>query len=108
MANGHGGKRPNSGRKSKAEELGLAALIKASWPEEEQRKAIKKLAQDCNDSEFHVRHESRKLLLAYTFGKPTEKHEHAGKDGKDLIPDKFLVEIVTNDGSGTSKKNPNK
>lgn len=72
MANGHGGKRAGSGRKTKAEILGLAELIDEAWPPDDQKKVIVKLATDCNDKDFHVRQESRKLLLAYKFGKPKE------------------------------------
>lgn len=81
----NGGARPGSGRKTKAEILGLAELIDASWPETKQKAVIKKLAKDCEDDDFHTRQESRKLLLAYKFGRPTERHEHTGKDGADLF-----------------------
>lgn len=72
MANGHGGARPGSGRKTTAEILGLAALIDGAWPETRQKAVIKKLAKDCEDDDFHIRHEARKLLLAYKFGKPKD------------------------------------
>lgn len=77
----NGGARPGAGRKTKAEILGLAELIDTAWPTADQKKVITKLAKDCNDPDFHIRQESRKLLLAYKFGRPTEKHEVAGKDG---------------------------
>lgn len=75
MADGrknNGGKRPGSGRKSKAAELGLTELINSAWPPDDQKVVISKLATDCNDNDFHIRQESRKLLLAYKFGKPKE------------------------------------
>lgn len=75
MADGrkkNGGARPGAGRKTKAEILGLAELIDEAWPTDEQKEVIKKLATDCNDKDFHIRQESRKLLLAYKFGKPKE------------------------------------
>jgi hypothetical protein len=75
MADGrkkNGGARPGAGRKTKAEILGLAELIDSTWPVEDQKKVLKRLADDCNDIDFHTRHESRKLLLSYKFGKPTE------------------------------------
>lgn len=78
MADGrkkNGGARPGAGRKTKAEILGLAALIDEAWPQEDQKAVIRGLADDCTDDDFHTRHEARKLLLAYKFGKPTEKHE---------------------------------
>lgn len=92
MADGrisNGGVRLNSGRKSKAEELGLAATLEKCFTKEDRERCIERLATDCQSEDFHTRHESRKLLLAYTFGKPTEKHEHSGPDGDGL---KIVVE----------------
>lgn len=68
----NGGARPGAGRKTTAEILGLAELIDEAWPSTKQKGVIKRLADDCNDKDFHVRQESRKLLLAYKFGKPKE------------------------------------
>lgn len=31
-----------------------------------------------------------------------ERQEHTGKDGDDLVPKKYIIEIVTNDGNGTT------
>lgn len=81
----NGGARPGAGRKTKAEILGLAELIDEAWPRAKQQAVIKKLAQDCTDDDFHTRHEARKLLLAYKFGKPTEKHEHTGAEGGPIL-----------------------
>lgn len=74
-----------AGRKSKAEEMGLKALLDKCWSPQARAKCIKKLAEDCESSEFQVRNESRKLLMAYTFGKPTEKHEVSNPDGSPLL-----------------------
>lgn len=74
-----------SGRKTRAEELGLKALLDKCWTVKAREACIQKLAEDCESSEFTVRNESRKLLLAYTFGKPTEKHELGGPDGGPAI-----------------------
>jgi len=82
---GVGGKKGRSGRKSKAEELGLVALLNKCWSRSSREACIKKLAEDAESTEFPVRHESRKLLMAYCFGKPTEKHEHANPDGSPLL-----------------------
>lgn len=79
-----GGARPGAGRKTKAEILGLAEMIDEAWPIAKQKEVIKKLAKDCMDNDFHTRQEARKLLLAYKFGKPTERHEHSGLDGQIL------------------------
>jgi hypothetical protein len=76
-----GGKKGRSGRRPKAEEMGLVALLNKCFTPADREECIMKLAEDCLSSDFHERNESRKLLLAYTFGKPTEKHEHSGADG---------------------------
>lgn len=109
MANGknHGGARPGSGRKTKAEILGLAELIDEAWPPADQKAVIRKLARDCNNPSFAVRHPARILLLSYKFGKPTEKHELTGAEGRDLIPTAFTVEIV-NGTNGTTDENKDK
>lgn len=78
---GVGGKKGRSGRKSKAEELGLVALLNKCFTEAARKRCLIQLAKDCESKDFHERNESRKLLLAYTFGKPTEKHEHGGEGG---------------------------
>ena len=77
----NGGRRPSSGRKSRAEELGLVATLEKCFSVEDREECIRKLALDCRSEDFHTRHESRKLLLAYTYGKPKEQIEHAGADG---------------------------
>lgn len=77
---GVGGKKGRSGRKSKAEEMGLAALLEKCVTAADREACITKLAEDCKAEDFHQRHESRKLLLAYVYGKPAEKHEHLGGD----------------------------
>lgn len=82
---GVGGKKGRSGRKSKAEELGLVALLNKCWTVEARKRCLDRLAEDCESIEFQVRHEARKLLMAYTFGKPTERHEISNLDGTPLM-----------------------
>lgn len=62
----HGGPRPNSGRKSKAEEMGLAALLDKCWTKAEREKCIQMLAKKALAGEM----EAVKLLMSYTFGTP--------------------------------------
>lgn len=69
-----GGKKGRSGRKSKAEEMGLVALLDKCWTQAAREKCIKTLATQANRGEI----EAVKLLMSYTFGKPTERHEHSG------------------------------
>lgn len=88
----NGGARPGSGRKSKAEEMGLAALLDKCFTTEMRQRCFGQLALDCLSDDFHERNESRKLLLAYTFGKPRESVEHSGIDGE---PFEIIVRHVT-------------
>lgn len=73
--NGNHGKKGHSGRKSKAEELGLERLLHECWTPAERRACIKKLAKDAKSQDFKERHEARKLLLAYAFGRPKETQD---------------------------------
>ena len=88
MADGrknNGGKRPNSGRKSKAEEFGMAELLDASLPSGAFEKIAKNLFKLATGSNPKAAVAAGSLLLAYRFGKPTEKHEHANPDGSPLL-----------------------
>lgn len=100
----NGGARPGAGRKSKAEEMGLAALLNRCFTEEQREECIGKLVEDAKSLEFNVRDSARKLLLAYTFGQPAAKHEVTGKDGGPM-EGRFVVEVVSN---GKRKKNSDK
>lgn len=74
-ANNHGGKRPGAGRKSKAEEMGLAALLNECFTDDSRRAVINSLIEDASSQVFAERDAARKLLLAYTFGQPSSKTE---------------------------------
>lgn len=76
-----GGKREGAGRKSKAYETNLKADLDKCFTREDRKACIRQMVRDCKSKVFQVRNESRKLLLAYTYGKPTEKHEHGGEGG---------------------------
>jgi hypothetical protein len=80
-----GGKREGAGRKSKAYEANFKVALDACFTPVERQKCLETLVKDCRSRNFHERHESRKLLLAYAYGKPTEKHEHANPDGSPLL-----------------------
>ena len=73
-----GGPRPNSGRKSKAEELGLTAMLDKAWPESSRIKFFSELAKLAENPRTMQGMEAGKLLSAYTYGKPTEKQDHSG------------------------------
>lgn len=73
----HGGPRRNSGRMSKAEQLGLVELIDRAWPQESREKCFRKLGQMFEEGNL----EAGKLLLSYAVGKPKEVREHTGPEG---------------------------
>lgn len=85
----HGGKRNGAGRKTKAEELGLSALIDSVCDVEKQKEIIRKLAEDSVSEKFDERNEARKLLLAYKFGKPPQTLDIGNKNNEPL---KIVVE----------------
>ena len=73
----HGGRRPGAGRKSKAEELGIVANWDKWLPLSAREKVVKSLYKESLGGNV----QAAALLLAYCYGKPTEKHEHSGADG---------------------------
>jgi hypothetical protein len=75
------GKAGRSGRKSKAEELGLQELLDTCWPLADRGTAIKKLAALSNRGNL----QALQILMAYTYGKPKERHEITGADGGPVI-----------------------
>lgn len=82
---GKGGQRGRSGRKSKAEELGLSALLEKSFGVEKRQAVIEHLTNIATGSDPKAAVSAASLLLGYAFGKPTEKHEHSGESGGPLI-----------------------
>lgn len=81
----HGGKRPNSGRKSKAEEMGLASLLEESFTFEDRKLVIENLSMIAKGGDPKAAVSAASLLLGYTYGKPTEKHEHGGSGGGPIV-----------------------
>jgi hypothetical protein len=63
-----GGSRPGSGRKSKAEELGLPALIDEVIGEDGKRTVVQKLYEKAKSGSYL----HQQLLMAYMYGKPKE------------------------------------
>lgn len=80
---GKGGKKGASGRKSRAEEMGLQALLDKCWTVEDREKCIRALAKSANDPLSGDRMDAVKLLMGYTFGKPTE-HKDITSNGEQL------------------------
>lgn len=77
----HGGARPGAGRKTKEFEQDLNSLLKRCISGEQRAEILKKLAEDAAHVSFKIRHESRKLLLSYLYGKPVDRIEVAGEGG---------------------------
>jgi hypothetical protein len=73
---GNGGKRPGAGRKSKAEEMGLKALLNECWTVSDRKEAVKALAARAKQGDLAA----ITLLMQYAFGKPKEQIEHTGKE----------------------------
>lgn len=77
----HGGARVGAGRKSKAEEFGLAKLLDDCWVVSDRKKVIQVL----NKAALKGNDRAAALLLAYAYGKPTERHEHSNPDGSAIL-----------------------
>jgi hypothetical protein len=67
-----GGRGPGAGRKPKAVEIELSKLLDDKWPLEEREKAISIFANRAAQGDLSA----FQLLLAYSYGKPTERHQH--------------------------------
>lgn len=86
----NGGVRPNSGRKTKAEELGLKATLDKVFTEKDKQDVFKALLKQARGGS--VPH--TQLLLAYYYGKPTETIK------QDVVQDiKTIIEIVDDTGT---------
>jgi len=69
-----GGKKGRSGGKSKAEQLGLQALLDKCWTKEAREQCFTKLAEMCAQGNI----EAMKLMLGYTYGKPMDNVKQHG------------------------------
>lgn len=89
MAKGHGGTRPNSGRKSLKDELGLQKILKECFTLADRQAVIKKLVSKAKSGS--IRH--AELLLAYTWGKPKQVLDIGLDDDTDVF-ENITVTIV--------------
>ncbi len=72
----HGGKRDGSGRKSKAEQMGILAVLDKAWPLDRRIAWFSTLADLAENSEDEkIRIEAGKVLADRYYGKSTEHHE---------------------------------
>ena len=70
-----------SGRKKTIRAETLAQLLELGWPMSERMAVIEKLTEDAKAGNL----KATQILLAYTYGKPIERHELTAKDGGDLF-----------------------
>lgn len=75
------GKSGNPGGKPGEARQQLNALLDEAFPLAKRKKLIKLLVEDATSDDWERRKEARPLLLAYTYGKPTERQEIGGLDG---------------------------
>ena len=76
---GRGGKRAGSGRKSKAETMGILAVLDKAWPLERRIawfKTLAKLAETSPDERIRI--DAGKVLADRYYGKATEHHQITG------------------------------
>ena len=64
-----------TGRPSRSEQLGLRLTLDKCFPQEDRESCINALVRMAKKGD----REAIKILLAYTYGKPPETTEHAGK-----------------------------
>lgn len=79
------GQSGNPGGKPSETRQQLSALLDERFSPAKRRKVIDLLIADATSDEWEKRKEARPLLLAYTFGKPTEYKEITGADGTPLF-----------------------
>lgn len=77
--NGHGGLRNGAGRKSKAEELELSAMIDEIAGEDGKKEILKKIIDQAKTGSY----KHQELFMAYYFGKPNQKLDVTSK-GKEI------------------------
>jgi hypothetical protein len=87
-----GGKKGRSGRKPKALEMGLQALLDECFTAADRRDLFMKLAEMARNANL----EAIKLLLAYTYGKPVEQKDST-------VDGKIEIVIKREQRTGTTK-----
>lgn len=75
----HGGARYGAGRKSKAEELELSALIDEVAGEDGKKTILTKIIEQAKSGSY----KHQELFMAYYFGKPNQKIDVTSK-GKEI------------------------
>jgi hypothetical protein len=96
-----GGKRPGAGRKSNASLLGISDLLNQRLTVQKREKIIDNLFKFATGSNPKAAVAAAGLLLAYAYGKPTEKHEVSNPDGSPLLQPvaEAMVKVYGSGGS---------
>lgn len=104
-----GGARSGAGRKSKRDEDDLRKRLKKASRQNGRDlldEVFTQLFLDATSPSQKTRAEARKLLLEYWYGRPLQRVEATGEDGKDLFPSiNVIIEPPTPSqaGSGPSE-----
>lgn len=93
---GVGGKKGRSGRKSRAEELGLKELLEDAFSSKDRKLVVENLCSIAKGDDAKAAVSAATLLFGYTFGKPTEKHELSGKNGGPIETSATVIIIPDN------------
>lgn len=78
---GTGGKRLGAGRKPKAVEEDLAAFWKRAMSLKKREMLVDRFFEIAMGDNLKAAVTAGSLLLAYSIGKPVERHEHGGSEG---------------------------
>lgn len=77
---GVGGAKGRSGRKSRAEELGLQSLLENAFTLQDRQDIFQNLTRIAKGDDAKAAVSAAQLLFGYAFGKPTEKHVLSGEN----------------------------
>jgi hypothetical protein len=80
-----GGARPGAGRKPKAVEDDLLGFWQREMTIEKRQAIVNRFYEIALGDDLKAAVSAGTLLLAYSVGKPTEKHEHSGDGGGPII-----------------------
>lgn len=82
---GVGGKKGRSGRKSKAEELGVQEWFDKNLKDADRIQIVNNLVLIAKGDDAKAAVSAASMLFGYSFGKPKERVEHSNPDGSALL-----------------------
>jgi hypothetical protein len=80
----NGGARRGAGRRQKDDADELRSVLSKCASTRKRKAILKKLVEDSEHSSFKIRHEARKLLLAYLYGKPVDRVQVETEGGRPI------------------------